>query len=339
VTAQAESEPAVVRLRWAGEIFYALPNLYVLAVGVSVYQRPELALKYPAKDAQDLARVFQHQAGHLYSHVVTEVLTDEGATYLEILRKLEWLQRQMSARDVAVVFLAGHGFNDSGSGEYYFLAHDADPANTHTTMVSQHELQSTLRHTAGKVLLFLDTCHSGNVFPEWRTRGIADVRPWILEMISSDSGVIVFSAATSGQASQESDGWNNGAFTKALVEGLQGQAAYYANRPVTVNMLEVYVSERVKQLTAGSQTPTVAKPASVPDFPLALPLSAVQTLGSSAAPSRAGSPPLYKRWWLWAGVAVIVGSVVVGAAVGASRAAALRNLFADVPVIYDLMPK
>lgn len=98
---------------------------------------------------------------------------DESATYLAILRKLEWLRRQSTAQDVAVLFLAGHGLNDPASGEYYFLAHDADPASTLTTMVSQHQLQSVLRNTAGKVLLFLDTCHSGNVF---QSGGPADLR-------------------------------------------------------------------------------------------------------------------------------------------------------------------
>ena len=39
---------------------------------------------------------------------------------------------------------------------------------------------------------------------------------------------------------------------------------------ITVNMLDLYISERVKTLTAGMQTPTTAKPQTVPDFPIAL---------------------------------------------------------------------
>jgi hypothetical protein len=35
-------------------------------------------------------------------------------------------------------------------------------------------------------------------------------------------------------------------------------------------MLDLYISERVKELTDGRQTPTTAKPASIPDFPLAV---------------------------------------------------------------------
>lgn len=38
---------------------------------------------------------------------------------------------------------------------------------------------------------------------------------------------------------------------------------------ITVNMLDLYISEKVKQLTKGQQTPTTTKPETVPDFPIA----------------------------------------------------------------------
>jgi hypothetical protein len=35
-------------------------------------------------------------------------------------------------------------------------------------------------------------------------------------------------------------------------------------------MLDLYLSERVKELTGGRQTPTTAKPDTIPDFPIAV---------------------------------------------------------------------
>jgi uncharacterized caspase-like protein len=64
--------------------------------------------------------------------------------------------------------------------------------------------------------------------------------------------------------------WGNGAFTKALVEGIRGKADFKSTGRITVNMLDLYVSERVKELTQGQQTPTTAKPPNVSDFPVAL---------------------------------------------------------------------
>ena len=37
-----------------------------------------------------------------------------------------------------------------------------------------------------------------------------------------------------------------------------------------MNMLDLYLSERVKELTGGKQTPTTVKPQTVPDFPMAV---------------------------------------------------------------------
>jgi len=60
------------------------------------------------------------------------------------------------------------------------------------------------------------------------------------------------------------------AFTRAVVEGLSGRADLKKSGRVTVDMLEFYVSDRVKELTQGKQTPTTAKPSTMPDFPLAI---------------------------------------------------------------------
>ncbi|MEN8218168.1 MAG: hypothetical protein ABFS56_17715, partial [Pseudomonadota bacterium] len=61
-----------------------------------------------------------------------------------------------------------------------------------------------------------------------------------------------------------------GAFTEALIEGLSGQADYTKNGAITIDELDLYLSERVKALTDGSQTPTTTKPETVQDFPIAL---------------------------------------------------------------------
>jgi hypothetical protein len=50
----------------------------------------------------------------------------------------------------------------------------------------------------------------------------------------------------------------------------RGKADYSASGRITVNMLDLYVSERVKELTQGEQNPTTVKPPNVPDFPVVL---------------------------------------------------------------------
>jgi uncharacterized caspase-like protein len=239
-----------------------------LAVGVSRYQNPSLALDFAAKDAQDFTATLHRQRGTLYRDVEVRLLTDAEANREAILDGLEWLQRQTTSKDVAAIFVAGHGAN-APNGYYYFLPANGDPERLKSTGVAFSEFTNTMAALAGKVLFFLDTCHSGNIMKEKR-RAVLDIAGVINELASAENGAVVFAASTGNQYSLENPSWGNGAFTKALVEGLQGKADYRRSGRITVNMLDLYLSERVKELTQGRQTPTTTKPPNIADFPVAL---------------------------------------------------------------------
>ena len=72
-----------------------------------------------SKDAKDFANVWGKQKGKLYSDVVVKTLTDKEATKDDILDGLDWIQKETTSKDVAMVFIAGHGVNDEG-GNFYF---------------------------------------------------------------------------------------------------------------------------------------------------------------------------------------------------------------------------
>jgi hypothetical protein len=269
----AASEPATVRLVWRGstskEEFQIKPKLYILAVGVSQYQDAELRLGLAAKDALDFSSAWTKQQGQLYSGVEARVLADTQATKGNILDGLDWLQRQVTQKDVAVLFFAGHGINDP-NGVFYFLPVDADLERLKRTGIPQSDITSTVAAIAGKVVVFMDACHSGNLMGKTKRRGLVVSSAIVNELASAENGAVVFSSSTGRQYSQENPEWGNGAFTKGLVEGLSGKADYKGTGRITVNMLDLYVSERVKELTKGQQTPSTVKPPNVPDFPLAV---------------------------------------------------------------------
>jgi WD40 repeat protein len=269
----AASVPATIRLRWHGsaptnEAFAIQPKLYVLAIGVSQYQNPSYSLKFAAKDAKDFAAAAATQKGFLYRDVVVKVLTNDQATKDNVLNGLDWIRKETTSKDVAMVFFAGHGLNDQ-NGVYYFLPYNTDLEKLLRTGVPFTDIKNTVQSLAGKTLFFIDTCHSGNVLGG--RRGLADdLNGVINELASAESGAVVFAASTGNQYSLEDAKWNNGAFTKALVEGFTGRADYSGKGRITINMLDLYISERVKELTGGKQTPTTAKPNTVPDFPIAI---------------------------------------------------------------------
>lgn len=262
------SVPATVRFYWAGkkEEFVVKPKLYILAIGVSNYKDPSLKLQFAHKDAEDFVKTMRTQKGKLYEDVKVKLLINESATKDEILDGLEWLQRETTSKDVAMLFIAGHGINDN-AGIYYFLPQNADLEKLKRTGVSFSDIKNTVSSIAGKVAMFVDTCHSGGVMGK---RAVTDITGVINELTSAENGVVVFASSTGRQYSLEDPAWGNGAFTKAVVEGIKGKADFLRKGKITVNMLDAYIAERVKELTSGRQTPVTTKPHTVPDFPVAV---------------------------------------------------------------------
>ena len=293
------SQPLTLRLRKG--VPERRPALYVLAIGVGRYQSTDIpSLRFAAKDAKDLATTLQKQRDMLYREISTRVLTDGQAIRSQVMEGLHWLTTQVGKDDTAVVFLAGHGTNDP-DGMYYFLPTDAQADRA--TMLSGSELQDALRQIPGRVVLMLDTCHSGNVL------GKRSLNRFINDL-TSENRIVVFAASTGDQVARESSDWNNGVFTKALVEGLRGVADYAEDSKITVSELETWTSVRVSQLTAGAQTPTLAKPNAVPDYTVA----ALPEQGVLPNPKQA-----VRRRLLWGAGGVSLGLAVgIGLAVGLS---------------------
>ena len=265
----AASVPATIRLVWQGaaESSVIKPKLYVLAMGVSDYVKPELHLAYPVKDARDTVKALIRQKDGLYRDVVVKLLTDPDKG--SVLDGLEWIKREVTAKDVAMIFLAGHGVNDS-NGDYRFLPADVDPQKLKRTGVPYHIIRDTIADLPGKALLFADTCHSGNIMGGQRNGDMADMDKIAADLSAAENGVVIFASSTGRQYSIENDRWRNGAFTKALVEGLTGRADYTKDNKITITELDLYLSERVKALTKGAQTPTTSKPKTIQDFPIAI---------------------------------------------------------------------
>jgi uncharacterized caspase-like protein len=104
-----------------------------------------------------------------------------------------------------------------------------------------------------------------------RKRGFStDTTAILNELSSPEYGLVVIASSTGKQYSFENTDWGNGAFTKALVEGLSGRADLKKRGRITHKMLDFYVSDRVEELTQGRQTPVNTSPLGVPDYTIAV---------------------------------------------------------------------
>ena len=104
-----------------------------------------------------------------------------------------------------------------------------------------------------------------------KSKGSApDIDKLANELSSADKGILVFASSKGTQDSLESHDWKNGAFAKSIVEGLNGKADLNQDNKITSSELDEYLSERVKALTNGKQTPVTGKNKLSQNLPIAI---------------------------------------------------------------------
>lgn len=248
-----------------------LPNLWILSIGINQYADQQVkSLAYAEADARAIVGAFTQQKGRLFREVHSLIISDHGSlqpTYDTILDNLNYLGRA-GHNDVVVLFLAGHGLNDD-RGDFYFLPKDAviNPDGTikRSKAISWREIKTVL-DLPGKKLIFADTCHSEGVSKK-RTRS-ADNDRFVKEL--QEMNAVIFTSSRGVELSQESEDWEHGAFTYAIIEGLGGKADLIRDGKISMKELDAYVSETVPQLTNGAQHPITDTPDGYLNFPIAL---------------------------------------------------------------------
>jgi WD40 repeat protein len=278
----ATSQPIKVRVAYKpDQIDATKPNLYLLAIGVSDYQNEQYDLVFCDEDAKAFADFFKKQEGKIFGKVEARVLINQDATNDSVVEAFEWLVSQATHKDMVMLFVSGHGVKDN-RGNYYFFPHNGDLDRLRSTAVAWTEFTRTMEELPCKRMLFMDTCHAGDVTgASPRQKGI-DATESIRELASDEVGCVVMASSMGREFSNEYNAWGHGAFTRALLEGfgelepfgttsLSTKNADFNNDGVAyLNELDAYVAERVKELTKGAQHPTTQKPATVRSFPIAV---------------------------------------------------------------------
>jgi TolB-like protein len=230
--------------------------LWLLSIGVSRYQDTDFDLQFAAADARAIATALEHQGeGPLYAGMKTLVLTDDDVTRESILGSMERFLSQAGAQDVAVIFMAGHGVQDLATGSYYFLPYPATPQNLVTAglrMSDFDEMVRTLRRNVRGVVVMLDTCHAGAL--RMAARGFVSADDLAARM-SVGEGSFLLAATKPGEESKEKPELEHGAFTYAVLEGLQGPADADGDGLVSVSEIFSYVARMVPRLTEEQQHP------------------------------------------------------------------------------------
>ena len=168
-----------------------------------------------------------------------------------MLKSLTWLRQQMTQNDFGIFFFAGHGEKDS-DGALYFLPVDADTTDLLSSAVPSEQIKRSMTSIPGKLMLMLDACHSGGLdAPANGQRRAAGslTDDLVRDLINDENGLIVMCSSTGREFSLENNEHRHGNFTLAVTEGLSGKADFNQDGSVYITELDLYVTDRVKELS------------------------------------------------------------------------------------------
>ncbi len=254
-------------------LYIAKPNLYVIGMGISDY--PKLSrqwqLDFAHTDTISLIEKMQKDQDKLYGQIRNSLIINEDATVEKISDVLE-AHSNVSENDIVIIHMAGHGIKDK-SGTFYFLTSTVNNIEEpQYGGLNWSLLYSYLSKIKGRVILFLDACHSGSIV----TEAVVPNDNLAQDFFSGKrGGVMVFSASKGRQNSLESPDIGNGAgiFTYALLQGLgekSNEADLNGNDVVEFMELVDYVKNYVNEITNGEQTPWLSRKELFGDLPIAV---------------------------------------------------------------------
>ena len=264
-------------------------DLFIVALGVSDYDDPDLKLQYAAKDAKDIAAAFE-KYGTGRKHLL--VLTDKEVKDKSVLEKVKIFLSAASLEDRIVFYVAGHGMLDDQLNYYYAPAGFNIDRISETGIPMDDLLACIQSSKARKRLLLLDTCHSGVLGEEGeeklamsgvqlphgvraiqhrgmkvrKTTGALNTRQkkrYIEDLFSrgvTQRGINIIAGSAGAEYALESGAWKNGVFTASVIQALSGAGTtkdmdsdgYFSVAEVLKSVIQ-----SVNKQTGGQQKPSV----------------------------------------------------------------------------------
>ncbi|MCW5822592.1 MAG: caspase family protein [Cyanobacteria bacterium TGS_CYA1] len=208
----------------------AVGDKWALVIGISKFQDPSLDLKYPAKDAKDFCDFLIEKANFAPDHV--KLLVDNQATRSRILTEIgdSWLPRLAKPNDLVVIYFSSHGSPSQMDleGMNYVVAHDTSRNALFGTGISLQDLASTIqsRVHCDRIVLILDACHSGAAKTKSDGKGLVRQGNFDVGQIPMGKGMLIICSSEPNQVSWESKKYENGVFTKKLIDGFSSRGQY-----------------------------------------------------------------------------------------------------------------
>ncbi len=207
-------------------IIHFRPNLTVLAIGV-----PHPDLNYTQKDAKDFANAYKQQEGLLFNEVRIKTCTSPTETSTQYLRQqfdqlsFDFKTGIIRPEDQIIIFISSHGQDaEDGYGKSFRIPGSDynEDLNKSTSLNFETDIINMLQSVNCEKLLFIDACHSGLV---------AD----LMTIINNNDPFPTILSSRENELSYEDPTWQNGAFTKVILEAFQNKKVKADKKMIQAN--------------------------------------------------------------------------------------------------------
>ena len=217
---------------------------HLFSIGIDSYDHFR-RLRCCVSDAKEIVRIFRQKAPSIvveecYGNAVNSITAPQVNELLQKIRSLS-----LDRDDHIFFYFAGHGFSQDGAD--YLVCSDTSEDEIGSAIPTQDVLTALTATGAGTAVLILDACR--NIL----ARDTGSFIKQTLEL-SRREGVIVFSACSPGEVSQElPDELNHGVFTFALCKTIVDDNA---STPIEIDRQVInWVEEFCRDYKLQRQTP------------------------------------------------------------------------------------
>lgn len=213
-------------------------SYYALIIGCQNYKDKKIdKLDYPIKNGNELLEVLSKY----YNFDISKAVFLKDATYDEIIKNLDKLNKNVTPNDNLLIFFAGHGIYDKNQDQGYWLSIDAN-LESRSKWISNAIIKDYLKgNKANSILVISDACFSGALI---KTRSISSSSKYIEEMTKNKSR----KALTSGVLSVVPD---KSVFMEYLLKELKTNNDLY----LPAEVLYFRIKEKVVNNSPISQIP------------------------------------------------------------------------------------
>jgi uncharacterized caspase-like protein len=206
-------------------------------------------LKYTEADAKGFVQAFeQQQAKGVYNYVESKLLLGAAATATNLKIELESLtNKAIHKEDIVMVFVSSHGSQMAEDGVFRILGDDYRGDAPSSTSLNGAFLGTQLAKLDCKKMLFIDACYSGGFIGKDDDE-VRAINETLKALTEAQQFMVTFTSSRGNQKSYEHPNWQHGAFTKVLLEGLNGKADQNNDRKITINEISSYLEMEVPKI-------------------------------------------------------------------------------------------